>query len=416
MSRDSSSEIENPTSEIRPDDVLEALDLSRAEPGAGFLEALFARFNAKVPFENASKIVRDRDVEAFVDKPRVPERFWSDHLALGTGGTCFARVAAFRWLLDALGFRSRRVLGRVVRDGDHSALMVETPVGESIVDVGFPLPSILSGRAGTASTPQGDVEIVETARGFLVRYREGVPEGPRELEIFREDVPDDRFEALWRETFLPGSRFLQEVCLRRDLGHRVLSYAAGEIRVDDRHSRLRVPVAAPERVLAELFGVDGGILTRAFELAGRPRASGETASLAAYLEIAGPAAGAVAAIATVEGYRRLLGGVAEVVLEEAVPGSFRLTLRPPGGAGEAAAIDDEVTPDFAAGRVTVRRGSGSGTAFESSYRAIVRGGHTYLVREAALSGRGEELLRNDSLRGRLAGTLAVDLLAWARML
>jgi hypothetical protein len=38
------------------------------------------------------------------------------------------------------------------------------------------------------------------------------------------------------------------------------------------------------------------------------------------------------------------------------------------------------------------------------------------VREAALPGRGEELLRNDSLRGRLAGTLAVDLLAWTRML
>jgi hypothetical protein len=38
------------------------------------------------------------------------------------------------------------------------------------------------------------------------------------------------------------------------------------------------------------------------------------------------------------------------------------------------------------------------------------------VREATLSGRRQDLLRNDSLRGRLAGALAVDLLAWARML
>jgi hypothetical protein len=47
---------------------------------------------------------------------------------------------------------------------------------------------------------------------------------------------------------------------------------------------------------------------------------------------------------------------------------------------------------------------------------VARNGRTYLVREASIPGRGEELLRNDSLRGRLAGSLAVDLLAWARML
>ena len=47
---------------------------------------------------------------------------------------------------------------------------------------------------------------------------------------------------------------------------------------------------------------------------------------------------------------------------------------------------------------------------------ITRGEKTYLTREAELTGRREDLLRNDSLRGRLAGSLAVDLLAWARML
>ncbi len=35
------------------------------------------------------------------------------------------------------------------------------------------------------------------------------------------------------------------------------------------------------------------------------------------------------------------------------------------------------------------------------------------MRGARLSGPREDLLRNDSLRGRLAGTLAVDLLAWS---
>ncbi|MGE5413410.1 MAG: arylamine N-acetyltransferase, partial [Syntrophomonadaceae bacterium] len=126
---------------ISADEILAALDLSRAEPGAGFLEALFARFIAKVPFENASKILRDREVADPREKPREPETFWRDHLALGTGGTCFARVVAFDWLLGTLGFRSRRLLGRVACDDDHASLIVETAAGERIVDVGFPLPA-----------------------------------------------------------------------------------------------------------------------------------------------------------------------------------------------------------------------------------------------------------------------------------
>ncbi len=402
---------------ISADEILEALDLSRAEPGAGFLEALFARFNARVPFENASKILRDREIADSRAKPRGPETFWRDHLALGTGGTCFARVVAFDWLLGALGFRTRRLLGRVSRDDDHAALMVETAAGERIVDVGFPLPVPLPVRAGSFPTEQGELEVAETPRGFRVRYREGVPEGPRELEIFTAPVDPERFDAVWRETFRPGSRFLLDVCVRRDLGHRVVSYAAGEIRVDDRHSRLKVPLAAapPEAELAERFEVDPDVLARAFEAVGRPRSAGAVPSLSAYLETAAAPADAFAAIAALEGYRRLLGGVAEATSVAALPGGFRLTLSPP-GAGPGGPIEDEVAVDPAAMRVSVRRRGAPGAVFESSYRAITRGGRTYLVREAALPGRGEQLLRNDSLRGRLAGTLAVDLLAWTRML
>ena len=74
---------------------------------------------------------------------------------------------------------------------------------------------------------------------------------------------------LWRETFRPKAVFLQDVSLRRDLGNRVLSFGAGEVRVDDLHSRLRVPAAAPrEAALSELFGIDADVLAGAFAIAG----------------------------------------------------------------------------------------------------------------------------------------------------
>ena len=402
---------------IPVDDILEALDLSRAEPGSGFLEALFARFNARVPFENASKIVRNAETADARDKPRTPEIFWNDHLEFGTGGTCFARVAAFDALLGALSFRTRRLIGRVQRDGDHAALMVQTPAGESIADVGFPLPALLPARSGRVETSLGGLEIESTPRGFGISWKDGVPEGPRSIEVFSAPVEEEQFARLWLQTFSPGAHFLQRISIRRDLGNRVVSYAGGEVRVDDLHSRLRVPVGAlAEGPLSELFGIDREILSRAFAVSGREVAEAVNATLTAYLEVAATPDAAFDAIATREGFGRLVEGMAEIVSSEATDSGFRLTLCAPGRAAEPeAAILEEVSPDPAARRIAVERSTGP-SRLRSAYRAEEREGRTYLIREATLSGAREDLLRNDSLRGRFAGTLAVDLLAWARML
>ncbi len=398
------------------EEILEALDLSRAQPGVGFLEALFARFNARVPFENATKIVRHAELAEAAAWPRTPEVFWADHLARGTGGTCFARVAAFDALLGAIGFRTRRVLGRVEHEEDHAALIVETAAGESLVDVGFPLPAILPAAAGVWGTAQGEMAIAPTARGLAVSYRDGIPEGPRALEIFLAPVSEDRFASRWRETFRPGARFLKELALRRDLGNRTLSYARGELRVDDLHSRLAVPLPAPRAsALSEHFGIDAEVLERAFAVLAvsedEPR---KDATLTAYLSTESTPAEAMAAIASLEGYRRLVEGVADIVAEEATPAGFRLTLSGGAPGTPGTTIEEEITIGPAADRVEVLRRQGE-SRFRSSYRALVRGGRTHLLREAVLEGQREDLLRNDSLRGRLAGALALDLLAWARM-
>jgi N-acetyltransferase len=396
-------------------DVLDSLDLSRAEPGIGFLEALFARFNARVPFENASKILRHAEVEELDAKPRTPGIFWAEHLERGTGGTCFARVAAFDALLSELGFSSRRVLGRVEEDADHAALMVQTPAGEILADVGFPLAVPLPTSPATVETPLGDLRVERTARGLRVRFLGGVPEGPRSLEVFDATASPEEYEALWRRTFRAESRFLRRVGLRRDLGHRGVSFAAGEVRVDDRHSRLRVPILGRrDRALAELFGIDAEVLARAFSIVGDPEPTIGEARLTAYLQVDATPSEAFGAIASPAGYRRLSSGVADVLGEEETASGFRLRLSPPGAAQDEA-LEEEVAVDLATRQLSIERRLG-GSSFRSAYKVYERDGATTLLREATLSGPREDLLRNDSLRGRLAGTLAVDLLAWARML
>ncbi len=400
----------SPEAPLPLDDILEALDLSRSEPGIGLLDALFARFNERVPFETATEILRNAEVADPLEKPRRPDLFWAEHLELGTGGTCHARVAAFGDLLAHLKFKVRPLLGRVRSEFDHAALLVELPGQERICDVGFPLPALLPPTGGEVETALGNLRVDATERGYRVAFSGGVPEGPRALEIFAAPVSPEEFAVRWRQTFRPDSKFSSEVYLSRQLGSRTVSVARGEARVDDLHSRTRIPLLGERpAVLEEEFGINRTVLARAFAIAGDPEPEIGAAQVEVYLEVEAAPADAFAAIASPAGYAALMGGVARVALE-AEQGSWRARLWPAGETGEEAGIQEEITPDPASLALRVRRGNQ-----DSFYLAQSREGRTFLIRRAILSGAREDLLRNDSLRGRLAGTLAVDLLAWARI-
>jgi hypothetical protein len=209
--------------------------------------------------------------------------------------------------------------------------------------------------------------------------------------------------------------FLAGVSLRREKEGRVVSFAAGEMRVDDLHSRTRVPLAPPRApVLEDQFGVGKELLDRALAIAGDPEPQLPCAQVSVYLEAAGSPRAAFDAIASAGGYRGLMKGVARVAGEERAGKGWRLRLLPPATGGDEPAggeIDEEITPDAETLTLRVRRGTR-----ESFYEVLDRDGKTFLVRRLVLDGARPDLLRNDSLRGRFAGTLAVDLLAWARLL
>jgi arylamine N-acetyltransferase len=399
-------------SAIPTEDILEALELSAAAPSLTYLRALFARFNDRVPFETASKIVRDAEVGDLTAKPRLPDVFWKEHLETGAGGTCYARVAAFESLLSRLGFDCRAVLGRVLSDFDHASLLVRAGGEDWICDVGFPLPGLLRCADSETETARGTLRVARADGGWRIRFLGGVPEGPRELEIFPAPVSPEEFSRRWRQTFHRPSKFLESVSLLREREARAVSFAAGEIRVDDLHSRTRIPLPSTRaEILEEHFGVDAELLEHAFTIAGDREPEIASAEISAYLAVETSPREAFEAIASPEGYRRLMEGAARVETLEAAEGLWRARLLPPGGsAAEEPSVEEEIRPDPERRTLSVRRGSQ-----ESTYR--VRGGpETFLVRRIPLAGPRLDLLRNDSLRGRFAAALAVDLLAWARLL
>ena len=398
---------------IEVDDILEDLEVSRADPGSGYLERLFLRFNDRVPFETASKIRRHARVSDPAEKPRRPDVFWRERLESGAGGTCFARVAAFDALLRELGFRTRLALGRVREDFDHAALFVSADGAEWVCDAGFPLPVLLPAHPSRVESPLGAFEVVGTDRGFRVDFDGGVPDGPRKLEIFGAPVSAGEFDARWRETFRSSSKFLSEVVLHRLLANRRIVFARGSMRVDDLHSRTRVPLAAPRAAALEAaFGLDAEFLEEAFALAGDPEPESPNASIEVFLESPEPPADAFAAIATPSGYAALQAGLARVESEVTGPDTFRVRLAPAGAPeGDPGALEEDVRVDAGTRTVVVRR-----EGRESSWTAEEREGVAWLVRRATLDGARLDLLRNDSLRGRLSGSLALDLLAWTRRL
>jgi hypothetical protein len=344
--------------------------------------------------------------------PRLPGTFWAERLESGAGGTCFARVAAFDALLTALDFRTRRVLGRVREDLDHAALLVSAGNREWICDVGFPLPALLPASPGRVASALGGLEVVETARGFRVVIEHGVPDGPHEVEIFAAPVSEARYRVAWEASFRPDAKFLSEVVLQRLLANRRLTFVRGSLRIEDLHSRTVLPVETSRAAaLEELFGIDRNLLGAAFEIVGDPGPASGDASIEVFLESPATADVAFSAIASPEGYRRLLAGAAEVATEPDGPAAWRAILSPPGASGAETTIEERVAVGAGRRSLIVRRGSG-----ESIWSADERDGSTWLIRTAKLDGPRPDLLRNDSLSGRLAGSLAIDLLAWARLL
>jgi hypothetical protein len=115
----------------------------------------------------------------------------------------------------------------------------------------------------------------------------------------------------------------------------------------------------------------------------------------------------------------MLEGLGRVDADEPADSSngFRLTVHPeaPPSAGQSPRLSETVRVRPADRAVdVVREGAGSRAAF--TLRVLDRNGQTWLVREAPVTAPADALLRNDSLRGRLAGTFAADLLGWARLL
>ncbi len=386
---------------------LDALGLSVRAPDLSFLREIYRAFSSQVPFESASKIVRDRQVEDLADKPRRPGTFWKDFEELGAGGTCFARVAAFEELLRQLGFSSKLLLGEIRSPESHAALLVTLDDTDWLVDAGYPLPDILPFEPADLETPRGHLRMALSGDSATIVFASG-PEAGRRIRFDRRAVTRQQFEAAWRRTFSPDSIFLTDVILRREIEGRVLRFHRGEVQILDASSRTRVPLLEQRsRKLAEIFGIEEELLSGALDRTGDPDPPSRAARVEVFRE-GDDSARMLEFLATPEGYRRFARGLGSVEIHPTGARSFEARITPE--RGEPATELVRFDPDRSA--LTIDRDFGlKRTGFEIETTDL----GPRLVRYGELPDAREEFLRSDLGRSRIAAVLAMDLAALSRL-
>lgn len=203
------------------DRVLERWEVAASpEDGLPGLDALHSAYLSRVPFENATKLVKASRAGSPRGCMRDPVEFWEDHLRWGSGGTCFAATSAYQFLLRYLGFDAVPVFCQLPASGEdaHAALVVTLGEDRVLVDVGYalPLPIVLPGDAPTRrQTPFYDVEVRPGPGGeYLVFSEDHRGQRYRYRMVLRE-IPDTAFRGAWARTFDARAPYMRRLALGR---------------------------------------------------------------------------------------------------------------------------------------------------------------------------------------------------------
>jgi arylamine N-acetyltransferase len=184
------------------------------------LDVLHAACLRRVPFENLTKLVHRRLAPSIEAARREAPIFWDEHLAMGTGGTCFSTTEGFGRLLAAMDLDVRPIFCHLPAERRHAhvALIVETEAGPRLCDTGYALaaPMPLPGRLGVKrKTRHYDMELRPGVDGehllFIDDFR-----GRRFRYQFRDaDVSPEDWYGAWDNSLAPAAVYMNRLSLGR---------------------------------------------------------------------------------------------------------------------------------------------------------------------------------------------------------
>jgi arylamine N-acetyltransferase len=234
----------------------------------------FAGEFASIPWENLTKFLMVREDGEI--RPRIPGTVILEHIATGSGGTCFSLTETAREILSASGVVTRPVMADM-RHGPsiHCAALAEMPGGRLfLIDPGYlvPEPVPLVEDRETVVTCGAETMVYRPVQGtgaWDMFTSDGTGSTWR-YRIRLDPVSPREFEKHWLASFhAPGMNSLH--ISRRSGGTRFYAHN-GNLRVTESGSRRNEKLDhGYGSAVSRLFGISGELAGRAWEELKRSR-------------------------------------------------------------------------------------------------------------------------------------------------
>lgn len=236
----------------------------------GLLEDVVRAFS-RLPYENLTKIIKKSAAGSAWRARRLPEEVVRDHIARGTGGTCFSLTYALLDLLRSLGWRTEPILAdRRYGENTHCALLVELDGETHLVDPGFLIlrPVRLDRREPVrVDTGFNTVWLAPRAAGERLDLSTEQQGGRRYRLTFKTDpVEESRFIDAWEASF--DWDMMRYPVLTRTTGAGQLYLQGHRLQRRDLEGVERrdlSPESLPARIARE-FGIDRQVATEALRI------------------------------------------------------------------------------------------------------------------------------------------------------
>ena len=225
---------------------------------------------ARLPYENLTKIIKAAECGRSPQARRGPREVFSDHVALGSGGTCFSLTAAFLYLVRTLGYKAEPILAdRRYGQNTHCALLVWIEGRPHLLDPGYLIvdPTPLPAAERRLRTPFNEVVLVPAPERDTMELRTIEDNGQRYRLTYKlppVDVPE--FLRSWDDSF---SWDMMRYPLLTCTGHDRQRYMRGnhfQVRTRGAVERREI---SPQEMIARIeseFGIAPSVAARALSI------------------------------------------------------------------------------------------------------------------------------------------------------
>lgn len=230
------------------------------------LKAIGAAFSC-LPYENVTKIIKERSSTGSAGKLRMAEEVLEDHLRWNTGGTCFSLCNALLTILDNCGYSAHIAMADMHYGPNiHCAVIVTLSNNRYLLDPGYllnaPVRIPQAGSETRMKTPMNSIILRNESPEVYSLFTQESGEEKWRYRIRMRPVTREEFLEHWRHSFSLNS--MEHVMMSRLMDNGRLYFRKDRLEVVSSMQRRKRRVdSSAFHELSEAFGVPADMIQQA---------------------------------------------------------------------------------------------------------------------------------------------------------